>query len=61
MIQTKIKEKIKWKTVKSLLYVKVQKEEKDELKITDDYYIVDYKIDIDGLEKVIRDHWNIEC
>lgn len=57
----KIKDKIKWKTVKSLLYVKVQREEKDELKVTNNYYIIDYKIDIDEVEKVIRDHWNIEC
>ena len=57
----KIKDKIKWKTVKSLLYVKVQREEKDELKVTDNYYIIDYKIDIDEVEKVIRDHWSIEC
>lgn len=57
----KIKDKVKWKTVKSLLYVKVQREEKDELKITNNYYIIDYKIDIDEVEKVIRDHWNIEC
>lgn len=59
--KNKIKDKIKWKTVKSLLYVKVQREEKDELKVTDNYYIIDYKIDIDEVEKVIRDHWNIEC
>ena len=57
----KIKDKIKWKTVKALLYVKVQREEKDELKVTDNYYIIDYKIDIDEVEKVIRDHWSIEC
>lgn len=57
----KIKDKTKWKTVKALLYVKVQREEKDELKITDNYYIIDYKIDIEEVEKVIRDHWNIEC
>ena len=29
--------------------------------ITDNYYIIDYKIEIDKLEEVIRDHWNIEC
>lgn len=57
----KIKDKIKWKTVNALLYVKVQREEKDELKVTDNYYIIDYKIDMEEAEKVIRDHWNIEC
>ena len=34
----------------------VQKEDE-----TDNYYIIDYKIEIDKLEEVIRDHWNIEC
>ena len=57
----KIKDKIKWKTVKALLYVKVQREENDELKVTDNYYIIDYEIDIDEAEKVVRDHWSIEC
>lgn len=57
----KIKDKIKWKTVKALLYVKIQREENDELKVTDNYYIFDYEIDIEEAEKVIRDHWNIEC
>lgn len=33
----------------------------DEITITDKYYIIDYKIDINRLEEVIRDHWNIEC
>ena len=34
---------------------------KDEITITDNYYIIDYNIDIDELEYAIRDHWNIEC
>ena len=57
----KIKDKTKWKTVKALLYVKIQREENDELKVTDNYYIFDYEIDIEEAEKAIRDHWNIEC
>ena len=57
----KIKDKIKWKTVKALLYVKVQREEKDELKVTNNYYILDDQIDIEEAEKVVRDHWSIEC
>ena len=56
-----IKDKEKWKTVKALAYVKVQTMIKDEITITDNYYIIDYNIDIDELEYVIRDHWNIEC
>ena len=58
---SKIKDKIKWKTVNALLYVKVQREEKDEVKVTDNYYIVDYKIDLDEVVNVVRDHWSIEC
>ena len=56
-----ITDKEKWKTVKSIVYVKVQTMNNDEIKITDNYYIVDYEIEIDRLEEVIRDHWNIEC
>ena len=33
----------------------------EEVTITDNYYIIDYEIDINRLEEVIRDHWNIEC
>lgn len=57
----KIKDKTKWKTVNALLYVKVQREEKEEVIETDNYYIIDYKIDLDEAEKVVRDHWSIEC
>lgn len=58
---TEIKDKEKWKTVKALAYVKVQVMINDEIKVTDNYYIIDYQIDINDLEKAIRDHWNIEC
>ena len=58
---SKIKDKEKWKTVKALVYVKVQTQELDEIRVTDNYYIVDYEIDVETLEKSIRDHWNIEC
>lgn len=56
-----ITDKEKWKTVKAIAYVKVQTMVNDEITITDKYYIIDYKIDINRLEEVIRDHWNIEC
>lgn len=56
-----IKDKDKWKTVSALAYVKVQITIGDEIKVTDNYYIIDYEISIDDLEKAIRDHWNIEC
>lgn len=57
----KIKDKKKWKTVNALLYVKVQRQDNNEIKVTDNYYIIDYEMDIDNAEKVARDHWNIEC
>lgn len=57
----KIKDKEKWKTVKALAYVKVKVQTQDEVTTTDNYYIIDYKIDIETLENSIRDHWNIEC
>ena len=58
---SKIKDKEKWGTVNAVAYVKTQREENDELKETHDYYIIDYKIDINELVETIRDHWNIEC
>lgn len=56
-----IREKEKWKTVNAIAYVKVQTMIEDEMKITDNYYIIDYEIEVERLEKVIRNHWNIEC
>ena len=58
---SKIKDKEKWKTVNALAYVKVMIIEKDEMKVTDNYYIIDHEITINKLETSIRDHWNIEC
>lgn len=57
----KIKDKEKWKTVNALLYVRIQIQNYDEIKTTDNYYIIDYKIDVNEVEKVVRDHWSIEC
>lgn len=56
-----IKDKKKWETIKGIAYVRVQRTIGEETSITDNYYIIDYKIEIDKLEEVIRDHWNIEC
>ena len=60
-----IKDKEKWETIKAIAYVRVERTIEDETTITDNYYIIDYRIDyridIDKLEEVIRDHWNIEC
>lgn len=58
---TEIKDNEKWKTVKALAYVKGQVITEEEIKVTDNYYIIDHKININELEKSIRDHWNIEC
>lgn len=41
--------------------MRVERTIRDETSITDNHFIVDYKIEIDKLEEVIRDHWNIEC
>ena len=56
-----ITDKEKWKTVRAIAYVKVQTMINEEVTITDNYYIIDYPIEINRLEEVIRDHWNIEC
>jgi len=56
-----IKDKEKWKTVKAIAYVNVKTMNGEEVKTTDNYYIIDYEININNLEKTIRDHWNIEC
>ena len=50
---SKIKDKEKWGTVKAIAYVKVITESEDEVKETDNYYIIDYQIDIEKLEKNI--------
>lgn len=56
-----IKDKTKWKTVKAICYVIVTNMQGEEVKITENYYIIDYQIPIERLVYVIRDHWNIEC
>ena len=39
--------------------MRVTRTEQDETTITDNYYIIDNKIEIDKLIDAIRDHWNI--
>ena len=58
---SKIKDKIKWKTVKAIAYTKVSRISDDETIVTENYYIIDYQISIEKLIETIRDHWNIEC
>ena len=58
---SKITDKEKWKTVNAIAYMRVTRTEQDETTITDNYYIIDYEIEIDKLIEAIRDHWNIEC
>lgn len=55
-----IKDKEKWKTVKCVAYVRIEKIMNDETIITEKYYICDYEISIDEFEETVRDHWNIE-
>ena len=56
-----IKDKEKWKTVKAIAYTRVTRTLQDETFITDNYYIIDFQIDMKILQESIRDHWNIEC
>lgn len=56
-----IEDKKKWKTVNALGYERVKRTIEEETTITDNYYIIDYKIDIDKFIESNRDHWNIEC
>ena len=58
---SKITDKDKWKTVNAIAYMRVTRTEQDETIITDNYYIIDYEINMDKLIESIRDHWNIEC
>ena len=58
---SKITDKEKWNTVNAVAYMRVTRTEQDETTITDNYYIIDNKIEIDKLIDAIRDHWNIEC
>lgn len=58
---SKITDKEKWKTVNAVAYMRVTRTEQDETTITDNYYIIDNKIEIDKLIDAIREHWNIEC
>lgn len=58
---SKITDKKKWNTVNAVAYMRVTRTERDETTITDNYYIIDNKIEIDKLIDAIRDHWNIEC
>lgn len=58
---SKIKDKTKWSTVQALAYVRVARTIGEETTITDNYYIIDHKIELEKLIESIRDHWNIEC
>jgi len=53
-------DKRNWDTVGAIAYVRVERTIQDETSIADNYYIVDYPIQIDKLEEVIRSHWDIE-
>lgn len=53
--------KEKWKTVKAIGYERVLRTINEETTITDNYYIIDYEIEIDKFIESNRDHWNIEC
>lgn len=56
-----LKDKAKWKTVNAFAYERVQRTVGEETTITDNYYIIDYKINLNNMITSMRDHWNIEC
>ena len=51
-----IKDKEKQKTVKAIAYTKVTRTLEEETFITDNYYVIYFKIDIKTLEESIIDH-----
>jgi len=58
---SKIRDKVKWKTVNAIAYTKDSRMYNDEIITTENYYIIDYQIGIEKMMEAIREHWNIEC
>lgn len=56
-----ISNKEKWSTVKAIAYVKIETMTNEEVKTSENYYIIDHQIEINKLSESIRSHWNIEC
>lgn len=64
-----IHNKEKWKSVNAIAFVRTYREEIDKvdkkgnplINISEDYFIIDNKINLDYLVKALRSHWSIEC
>jgi predicted transposase YbfD/YdcC len=56
-----ITNKAKWDTVSSIGMVRVHRTVGGKTEISDHYYIMDTKIDMELFIKATRNHWNIEC
>ncbi|MDE5539236.1 MAG: ISAs1 family transposase, partial [Bacilli bacterium] len=56
-----ISDKVKWKTVKAIGRIDVYREENNKVSITQNYYILSEKFNIDRFINITIEHWNIEC
>ena len=56
-----IHDKNKWKTVKAIGMIEVQREKKGKITKKKHYYILSNKFDVDTFINSTRSHWNIEC
>ena len=56
-----ITHKKKWSTVSSIGMILVYREENNEMKVSEHFYIMDTDISMEMFMKTTRSHWNIEC
>ena len=56
-----ISNKDKWKTVKAIGRIDVEREENGKVTHTKHFFIISNKIELAMFMKVTREHWNIEC
>ena len=56
-----ISDKKKWNTVSAIGMVLVHKWVGDTIEVTEHYYVMDDKINVELFARATRSHWNIEC
>ena len=56
-----ISNKEKWKTVKAIGRIDVEREENGKITNTKHFFIISKEIELHMFMKVTREHWNIEC
>ena len=56
-----ISNKDKWKTIKAIGRIDVEREENGKVTHTKHFFIISNKIELAMFMKVTREHWNIEC